>query len=126
MPKTEKRREQRRRGRLEDRKRLRSKLKFDDLPDILDPPTYLEEKRGRLVKMLEGIADETDDPVLKARVCLELLKLSSMGRTRLDLRSAPWEGMLPDLSHLSADELERLARGGQPPALQGGPEEQPS
>jgi len=125
MTEAEKRKARLRR-REEDRRRLRSRLRFDDLPDILDPPSYLEEKRGRLVKMLEGIADETDDPVLKARVCLELLKLSSMGRTRLDLRSAPWEGMLPDLSHLSAEELERLASGGQAAALQGGQDEQPS
>jgi len=107
------RRQQRQRGRLERLRLWAAGPHLADLPDILDPPGYLEEQRGKFINMLEAIADEADDPALKARICLELLKLSSLGRSRIDNLAQVQLMELPDLSHLSVEELERLIRAGE-------------
>ncbi len=102
----------RRRRREEDRKRLGLEFTFNDiLSEPSDPPQYLEERRGKLIRMLEEIADRCPDPYLKARICVDLLKLSSLGSRKVDLMQRTSLD-LPDLSHLSVDELERLIRPG--------------
>ncbi len=119
MGQRENRRQQRQRGRLERQRLWPAELHMVDLPDILDPPAYLEEQRGKFIKMLETIADGTDDLALKARICLDLLRLSSMGRSRVDLSSRT-SLELPDLSHLSVEELERIIQAGREPQGDGG------
>jgi hypothetical protein len=104
----EARRQQRERGRRERQRLWPKTLHVADLPDVLDPPAYLEEQRGRYIRMLETIAEETDGPVLRARILLDLLKLSSLGRSRVDDTTQPRLQELPDLSHLGVDVLERL------------------
>ena len=102
----------RQRRREEDRKRLGLTLTFNVLISLpTDPPQYLEERRGRLIRMLEEIVERTADPLLKARICVDLLKFSSMGLRKIDL-SQRTSLELPDLSHLSVEELERLIQAG--------------
>ena len=48
------------------------------LPEIADPPQYLEDRRAQLIQALIKDASETDDPELRARICVNLLKFSSM------------------------------------------------
>ena len=98
------------RGREEDRKRLGLKITFDDLISLpADPPQYLEEQRAKHIRMLETIVCETQDPYLKARICFDLLRLSSLGSRKLDI-TARQSVELPDLGHLSTEDLERLIR----------------
>ena len=88
----------RQRRREEDRKRLGLAFTFNDLlSEPTDPPQYLEERRGKLIRMLEEIADRCEDPLLKARICVDLLKFSSLGSSRVDLTQRP-SLELPDLS----------------------------
>jgi hypothetical protein len=74
-----------------------------------DPPEFLETRRLALIKALLTDASETEDRELRARICVNLLKLSSMGRTSLDLVHSLKRDELPDLSRLfQADELAAL------------------
>ncbi len=104
---------QRMRRREEDRRRLKLTVTFDDLMSLpTDPPQYLEEQRAKHIRMLETIAETCDDPALRARICLDLLRLSSLGSRRIDLTQRHTME-LPDLSHLTAEELDRLIRAGE-------------
>lgn len=111
---------QRKRGREERRVlghlEAREPLPLDDgeafIPrdDVADPGAYLEKQRIAYIDRLERIAArvEAADPVLTARICLDLLKLTSTGRARLDV-TVKRHQELPDLSHLSLDDLQQLA-----------------
>ncbi len=110
----------RQRRREEDRKRLGLQFTFNDiLSEPSDPPQYLEERRAKHIRMLEEIADRWPDPYLKARICVDLLKLSSLGSRKVDLTQRQ-SLELPDLSHLSVEELDRIIQAGKEPQGDGG------
>ena len=78
-------------------------MDFGVLPDIEDPPEFLEARRGILLQALLIDAAETDDRDLRARICLHLLRLSSMGRAGIDLVHSLSRDELPDLSAMLSE-----------------------
>lgn len=67
-------------------------------PHIDDPPEYLESIRTNLIKSLLIDASETSDRELRAKICVHLLKFTSMGRGEKS-QERPHDD-LPDLSQL--------------------------
>ena len=105
-------------AREEDRKRLNLAFPFNDrLSEPSDPPQHLEALRATYIPMLEEVAERWADLALTGRICLDMLKVSSLGRTRIDVtgRRAPLE--LPDLSYLTVEELKRLIRLSEDPQV---------
>mgnify|MGYP001619479820 FL=1 len=96
-------------------------MKIEDLPtpSLTDPPEYLESLRLPLIQRLKKTLEETDDEELVARICVNLLKFSSMGRSSVDLVHSLKRDELPDLSKLFSEaDLERLVEA-TPAALEG-------
>lgn len=69
-----------------------------------DPPEFLEARRLALIKTLIIDASETEDRELRARICVNLLKFSSMGRNSLDLIHSLKRDELPDFSKMLTTE----------------------
>jgi hypothetical protein len=78
-----------------------------------DPTAYLEELRKSLIVRLLEIADATYDQTLAARILHDLLRMSSMGRARLDVTAhmGTDPALVEAVARLSYDQQERLARG---------------
>lgn len=71
-----------------------------------DPPEYLEQLRLALIKALIRDASQTTNRELRAKICVNLLKFSSMGRTQMDVSVRRED--LPDLSQLGDAALMQL------------------
>lgn len=113
----ENRRNQRERGKRE-RRALGFRVdRFSQVTNaafnIPDPPGYLEQQRATYIAEIESCARACEIPTDRAELFLKLLKLTSLGRTRVDVHAeldklAPE----PDLSKLTAGQLDKI-RGGE-------------
>jgi hypothetical protein len=79
---------------------------------IPDPPAYLEKQRAAYIAEVEACARACEIPKDRAELFLKLLRLTSLGRTHVDVHAeldklAP----VPDLSGLSTEQLDRILRG---------------
>ena len=84
-----------------------------------DPPEYLEARRLALIRALIQDASQTCDRQLRAKICINLLRFSSMGRVGVDVSATVRRDDLPDLSKFfNTDDLSKLA-GASDEVLQG-------
>jgi hypothetical protein len=92
------------------------------LSTLEDPTAYLEALRKPIIDRMLEIADATVDDALEARILHDLLRMSSMGRARLDVtaHTGTDPALVDAVARLSQDQLERLARGDPLLALEDG------
>jgi hypothetical protein len=94
------------------RRAMEARGRIAPRPDVAEPSAYLEALRIPLIDGLLDTLDTTQSEGLATRIRFQLLHLSSLGRTRVDLAT---ESKFADpaiterLSHLSPAELARLA-----------------
>ena len=121
MATEQQKRQARARRRAEKSVKHRATPNLTTVSTLADPTAYLEELRKSLIDRLLEIADATVDPALEARICHDLLRMSSMGRARLDVTAhmGTDPALVEAVSRLSYDQQERLARG-EPLSLEDG------
>lgn len=112
----EARRFQRERGKQE-RRRLGFRVDQNssaatDSHRIPDPPAYLEQQRSAYIGEIEACARACEIPKDRAGLFLKLLRLASLGRTRVDVHGH-LEKLMPEpnLSKLTNEQLDRILRG---------------
>lgn len=77
-----------------------------------DPPEFLEARRLAFIRALIQDASQTTDRQLRAKILINLLRFSSMGRVGVDLSATLKRDDLPDLSKFfSTEDLAKLANG---------------